>query len=206
MQDNKTRVPLEHYKALYAALNPGDAAVRAGACFDATAGRFALMVLGRPLYATWPEFALSSAEAGCPKALLGSAAQILVIRYLLEGVHAPFSGKFLSYRELPWGAVYDANFQGRCVKRLAFAFGNKAEAFARACERLGGTPCSGGDAAYELAFLKNARLKLILYRGDDEFPPSAQILFSDNTALAFTAEDLAAVGDVVIGALRECIQ
>lgn len=202
MQDNKTRAPMEYYQARYAALNPGDAALRAGVSYDA--GVFTLTALGHTLCAAWPEFALS-AEA-CPAALLGSAAQILFIRYLLEGVRAPFGGKFLSYRELPWGPVYDANFQGRCLKRLAFAFGNRPEAFARACEKLRGTPCVGGDAAYELAFLENARLRLILYRGDDEFPPSAQILFSDNTATAFTAEDLAAVGDVVIGALTECAE
>jgi hypothetical protein len=38
---------------------------------------------------------------------------------------------------------------------------------------------------------------------DDEFPPSAQFLFSDNTPAAFNAEDLAAVGDVIIGTLKE---
>ncbi|MEG2633391.1 MAG: DUF3786 domain-containing protein, partial [Oscillospiraceae bacterium] len=35
----------------------------------------------------------------------------------------------------------------------------------------------------------------------EEFMPSAQILFSDNFALAFTAEDMAVVGDISIGAL-----
>ena len=38
---------------------------------------------------------------------------------------------------------------------------------------------------------------------DDEFPPSAQILFSDNFPAAFTqGEDMAVVGDVTIDMLK----
>lgn len=43
----------------------------------------------------------------------------------------------------------------------------------------------------------------ILWAGDEEFPPSAQILFSDNFPLSFEAEDLAVVGDISIGTLKK---
>ena len=36
-----------------------------------------------------------------------------------------------------------------------------------------------------------------------EFPPNAQILFSDNFRYAFTAEDLAVVGDIVLGRMKK---
>ena len=42
----------------------------------------------------------------------------------------------------------------------------------------------------------------ILWEGDDEFPPSSQILFSDNFPVSFQAEDMAVMGDVIIGALK----
>jgi hypothetical protein len=48
--------------------------------------------------------------------------------------------------------------------------------------------------------------RLIVWSPDEEFPPSAQFLFSDNTPAAFNAADLAAVGDVVIEALLEVLQ
>jgi len=43
----------------------------------------------------------------------------------------------------------------------------------------------------------------ILWEGDEEFPPSAQILFSDNFALAFSPEDVAYVIDVVLDYMKE---
>ncbi|MBR4755026.1 MAG: DUF3786 domain-containing protein, partial [Lachnospiraceae bacterium] len=46
-------------------------------------------------------------------------------------------------------------------------------------------------------------LYFILWAADDEFPPSSQILFSDNFEYAFKAEDMAVVGDISIGAMKK---
>jgi len=43
---------------------------------------------------------------------------------------------------------------------------------------------------------------MLLWEGDDEFPPSSQILFSDNFPVSFAAEDMAVMGDVIIGSLK----
>ena len=50
---------------------------------------------------------------------------------------------------------------------------------------------------------------MILWEGDEEFPPSSQILFSDNFPVSFQAEDMAVMGDVIIGSLKaylKCVQ
>jgi hypothetical protein len=75
--------------------------------------------------------------------------------------------------------------------------------FNRAAERLGGSLNKAGDASYDLMFMGGVICRLILWAPDEEFPPSAQFLFSDNTPAAFNAEDLAVVGDIVITALKE---
>jgi len=211
--DNKTGRPLEHYRAKYAAASPEGVAARCEIPFDARTSSFAFSLLGRPMRAAWPVFALApDSAAPCPPALCGASAQILVLRYLLEGSSAPSGGRFLSYRELPWGEVYDANFQGRCVRRLVRAFGSRLGDFARAAQRLGGTRLGpardsggpdedGGEEAWEVAFLSDVRMRLILRAGDGEFPATAKILFSDNAALAFTAEDLAVAGELAVAAL-----
>ena len=69
-------------------------------------------------------------------------------------------------------------------------------------ERLGGVRIEYGDCGYEFEFMNNLRLRFILWAGDDEFPPSAQILFADNFSAAFHGEDMAVVGDVSIGVLK----
>ena len=101
------------------------------------------------------------------------------------------------------GEVYFKQFQGRCLFRLAFGFGGKLDAFREIMERVGAQAISSGDVGYELEFMKGLFVRLILWAGDDEFPPSAQILFSDNFPAAFTqGEDMAVVGDVTIDMLK----
>jgi len=199
MKNNQTDVPLSLYKARYRDLSPQEICSRTSLPFSEETQRFALTLLGTPLSIDWPHFMLHGTK-GC---FDSAATKILMIRYLLEGRDAPSTGRFLSYRELPWGPVYNENFQKRCIKRLSYAFGTKLEFFSQACLSLGGIPLNGADAAYELPFLETLHLRLLLWADDEEFPPSAQILFSDNFVIAFSAEDIAAIGDLVIGRLQE---
>lgn len=204
VENNKTGKPLEYYRAEFMSLDPGAASSRCKAPFDMDKKRFTVSLFGHMIYVYWPDFQLEAVNCEtCPVSLLEPYAQILILRYLLEGTDSPHRGDFLSYREFPWGAVYDANFQGRCIKRLAFGFGYKIDSFADACEKLGGTRLSKGDASYEFPVMGSAHLRLIMYGADDEFPPSSQFLFSGNCETAFSAEDLVVVGDLIINTLKE---
>ena len=55
---------------------------------------------------------------------------------------------------------------------------------------------------YELSIYPGYQIQMILWEGDEEFPPSSQILFSDNFPVSFAAEDMAVMGDVIIGSLK----
>ena len=57
-----------------------------------------------------------------------------------------------------------------------------------------------------IEIVKNYHIQLILWEGDDEFPPSSQILFSDNFPASFEAEDMAVMGDVIIGSLKSFLK
>ena len=69
-------------------------------------------------------------------------------------------------------------------------------------EKIGATPLEHGDIAYEFEVIDGFRVQMILWAGDDEFPPSSQILFSDNFPIAFQAEDMAVVGDISITMIK----
>ena len=84
---------------------------------------------------------------------------------MTEGAAAPASGKFLTYREIPWGEVYFKQFQGRCIFRLAYGFGNKLEKFAAIMDKIGGTKLDFGDISYEFEFLNGLQLRMILWAG-----------------------------------------
>ena len=70
-------------------------------------------------------------------------------------------------------------------------------------EKLGAKKIEMGDMGYQFEFINNLFVSFIIWGGDEEFPPSTQILFEDNFPQAFTAEDIAVVGDISIGILKD---
>jgi hypothetical protein len=199
-KDNKERRPREHYKPLYAALDPAEASLRCGVEFDKEKSAFFITFMGAKYEVKHPEFSVSSAEPqdGFLTLTALPEAQLLIMRYLIEGRFVENKGGFLTFREVPWGTIYTAQFDGRCIKRLAFGFGSKPEALKKAMDKIGAKALKIGDFAYEFELMPGLKMQFILWQGDDEFPPSSQILFSDNFPLAFTAEDMAVIGDVSI--------
>lgn len=195
--DNKTGVPLEHYSAVFAASDPEQLSRTSGVPYED--GSFHLTMMGREIEVRWPEMTAVWRESGAESK---PNVKILCARRILEGRSAPFGGKMLSYVEMPWGNVYQKQFDGRCVKRLAFGFGNSPERFSEACRSLGGVPAKGGDASFDILFLDGLIVRLIIWEGDDEFPPGAQFLFSDNFPAAFSAEDIAVTGDIILDAMK----
>ena len=205
MNKQNWEISYEHHLKKYSELDPSEASARSGLDFDFEQSRFTLSFLNHKLYAEWPKFKLIPADnAGCPKALYDFMMQVLAMRVLYTGISVPAGDGFKAYREFPWGELYDINFTGRCIKRFAYGFGYKPDAFIKAAETLGGVKLDLGDASFDFTFLGGVVSRYILWKPDEEFPPSAQILFSDNAQFMYNAEDLAAVGDVIIGALKEC--
>jgi len=201
VENNKELVPLEHYKELYAKLDPAEAAERCGVAYDPEQQKFSMKLMGVSYRLSWPEFAIESEEAD-GFALVNLPAQMLLMRYLLEGRASVGSGAFLTYREMPWGEVYLKPFTGRCLTRAAFTFGTRLAGFVKAMEQMNALPLNNGDAAYQLEIMPGYEVRVIVWEGDEEFPPSVQILFSDNFPQAFSAEDRTVVGDILISDVK----
>lgn len=204
-KDNKERIPFEHYLEEYRKLDPMEVSSRTGIPYDKEKQFFTIRMMQKSYRICWPDFAVTKEdEEDAQYAALETetAAKIFVIRFLQRGVASQPSGKYLTYREVPWGEVYFRQFQGRCMMRLAFSYGSRLDQFKEKMEKAGAKELGIGDAAYEFEFINNHYVQFILWAGDDEFPPSSQILFSDNFPLSFEAEDLAVVGDISIGTLK----
>ena len=201
VENNKEMVPFEHYVGLFRSLNPEEAAARCGVAFDSARGEFAIRLLYADYAISWPEFAIRSDDPGA-FALGNLPAQMLLIRFLLEGQSAPATEKFLTYREMPWGDVYLKPFTGRCLTRAAFTFGTRLPAFCKAMDASDAQKLTFGDASYELEVLSNYKVRLIVWEGDDEFAPTAQILYSGNFETGFAAEDRVVAGDILISAIK----
>lgn len=203
-KDNKERLPWEHYLSQYEQADPEEIAQRLQIDYEPETKRFTLELLGTVYFVTWPDFQVShkADSIGCYPLEDVIAAKILVIRYLLNGEYSFSRGEFCTYSEMPWGNVYQKQFHGRCILRLAYGFGNKLGSFQSVMERMGGKKLEFGDLSYEICLTGQYFVRFILWEGDDEFPPSSQILFSDNFPHAFEAEDMAVIGDVTIGMMK----
>lgn len=205
-KNNIEEVPFGQYLEQFQALDPVAVSQRTSIPYDEERKCFTMRMLQKTYEISWPDCTVVCLDkTDDTYAIMEEAvdAKIFAIRYLLNGVQSESTGKYLSYRELPNGDLYFQQFQGRCLMRLAYGFGFKLDKFADIMERLGAKKQTYKDVSYEIEFINGHTVQFILRAGDDEFPPSSQILFSDNFPLSFETYDLAVVGDISITTLKK---
>ncbi len=203
-KDSKEKLPWEHYLGEYRQGDPVEMAERTGIEYEESSRCLILPFLGSTYKISHPDFKvthLPDERLYYPLEEMIQA-RILTARFLLRGAKTYGSGAFRTYREMPWGDVYLRQFDGRCIKRLAFSWGNRIANFCAVMDHLQAEKTGHGDASYRIELFPGYRMELILWEGDEEFSPSAQILFSDNFPASFQAEDMAVAGDVIIGSLK----
>lgn len=201
VENNKEEVPFSHYESLFRALQP-EAALERLPHVTFEAGRFEITLLGRRYAVAWPDYALEALDGESTPNL---PTQTFLLRCLLEAKEVPWAGSWKTFREMPWGELYLQPFTGRCLTRSAYSFGTRLEAFRRACEKLGGKRIANGDAGYEFDFFGPYAMRIQVWEGDDEFPPNAQILYTDNFAAGFAAEDRVVAGDILINHIKRAM-
>jgi hypothetical protein len=65
-----------------------------------------------------------------------------------------------------------------------------------AAEPLGGVPEEYGDRSMRILVFPRAALIVVLHRGDEEFPPEANILFGNDIADYLSLEDISRLGGI----------
>ena len=197
IENHKEEVPFAHYEGLFRDLDPQEAAVRTGAKWDGK--EFFVTLLGTEYAISHPDYAIRSLDGGKLPPL---PTQTFLLRYLLECRQAPWRGEWKTFREMPWGEMYIKPYTGRVLTRAAFTFGFRLAAFSAACEKLGGVKLPHGDAGYEFTLIGDYKIRILVWEGDDEFPPNAQVIYSDNFAEGFAAEDRVVAGDILITVIK----
>ena len=198
IENHKEEVPFAHYEEKFRELSPADVASRlSGVKWDGTA--FTVKLLGREFVITHPVYAITAADGGVLPPL---PTQTFLLRYLLECKDTPWNGEWKTFREMPWGELYIKPYTGRVLTRAAFTFGTRIDAFRAACEKMGAKALSHGDAGFEFDFIGDYKIQILAWAGDEEFPPNAQIIYSENFADGFAAEDRVVAGDILISTIK----
>ena len=197
IENHKEEVPFAHYEERFRELDAAEASGRTDTKWDGK--EFYANLLGVEYAISHPDYALRALN-GAPLPPL--PVQTFLLRYLLESRSVAWSGQWKTFREMPWGEMYIKPYTGRVLTRAAFTFGTRLAAFKAAAEKMGATPVSHGDAGYQFDLIGGYRMQILVWEGDDEFPPNAQILYSDNFADGFAAEDRVVAGDILISTIK----
>lgn len=190
MMGQKEQAPFSHYRKIFSDMKADEITKRTG--IAPKNGIFSVEILGKQYPVSHPDYHPVSV----------TSLDTLLLRYLTEVGAGEPTQQFLSFGEMPWGDVYLPAFRGRILSRAAFTLATQIPKFCDAAERMGAQKCAMGDVAYEFEFLKNYRLRWILWRGDEEFAPNAQLLFSANF-VHFTAEDRVVIAELSIKLIKE---
>ena len=198
-KDSLTRMPLEYYTEQFAQGDPQEMALRCNVDYDEKDRMFSLRIMDRTYTVTHPDFDCRNEDGSiCENANI----KILILRYLNEGVYQAPGEATITYHDFPWGDTYFRQFEGRCMKRMAYGFGYKLGVFEKAMEKLGAEKLTLGDSAFKVEFMKDLYVYFILWGADDEFDPTCQMLFSDNFPDTFSAEDRVFVCEYILNRLR----
>lgn len=193
------RVAFKLGKEALAEENPKRIADRSGAIFKPDSeGRATLTLdfLNRKIMITWPNFDIFFTESGDEVPI---QQQVLLLHYLMGAKGSAISGEWIAYQEVPDGKFYLDAFLRRAKNPMVQGFGMQPELLVKlTAEVYGAKPFDQGDLSVVVQALPLVPVALILWKGDDEFPPEGTILFDRSVSDILSAEDIAWLAGMII--------
>lgn len=135
------------------------------------------------------------------KKVVSLVTRILLLHYLIRADGKPLTERWIGYKDIPGGLLYADVFARRVTEPLRRRFGKSARSFREAGIKSGGRPSEFGDASFILWAFPYVPLQYVLWEGDEEFPPSVQLLFDTSVDHYLTLEDIVVLGQVTTGRL-----
>lgn len=160
-------------------------------------GRISLSLFNAGYVVDFPDLLITSTE----KKVVSLVAKIVLLHYLIKADGRPLSHQLLPYKEIPGGMLYAGVFARRAVEPLIPVFGQSPEAFLDAGFRLGGRKAEYGDVSFVLPALPRIPMTYIIWKGDEEFPATIQLLFDKSVEGYLSLEDIVVVSEMATSRL-----
>jgi Domain of unknown function (DUF3786) len=157
---------------------------------------FRIPFLDRVYQVDYPQFEFEDPAANDKEVPLQE--QVLILHYMMAGEMPSPTRQWISYREIPGAGFYFGAFVKRAIEPLKKVFGSNIAGFSRSARKLNAAEIDNGDAGFEIRVLPAVPLQLIIWSGDDEFPPEANILFDKNIGRILSPEDVAWLAGMVV--------
>lgn len=123
--------------------------------------------------------------------------KILVLHYFLRAGGAPPAGNLITYKELQEGINYYPTFFKRAIEPIINNFKDAPEKLAETAAAFGGKRAEYGDAAVTIPAFPRVPLTIVLWRGDNEFPPGGNILFDSTISDYLPTEDVTILCEII---------
>jgi hypothetical protein len=124
--------------------------------------------------------------------------KILICHYLLNASSEAQTGELITFRQIPDGHFYFDAFQRRARDPFLATFGHDPELFRSCASVLGGRPVETGDVGMVFQVLPRIEVQLVLWQGDDEFPPEGSVLFDASIQHRLPTEDIAVLSGMLV--------
>ncbi len=159
---------------------------------------FEFLYWGNPILLSSEDYIARNLESGQP---LPAIHQAMILYYYNSSNNSSPAGKWISFSELKDGQFYNAAFQGYTSNKLFQHFEMDYEGFEHRCLELNGEKTSFGDGAFRFQILPRIAILTVYWKGDDEFPPSYNILFEDIADYHLPTDACAILGSMLTGKL-----
>ena len=172
--------------------------VKSGAAYNAAGNLIELPFMNRTCRIRLPDVAFDLLEDGTELRL---SEQVLILHYLSTASGVPLSNDVIAFGEIPDGTFYVPAFRRRSIDWLVSVFGRKPDGLLEAAERIGGRSADYGDVAVTFQALPRVPVTFVLWRGDEELPPSGNVLFDSPISQYLPTEDVAVLAGMLVAKL-----
>lgn len=180
-------------------IDPRVASYASGVEFDD--GSFVIPLFNLIYAVKFPECDISEIETRMrvPRVL-----EILLMHYLTHADGTALSGIWINYRELPGAKLFGQKFENLVSQPMLEMFHADVDSFRKAAEGLGGRLMDGiGDVAFVFRAFPRFPVACVLNIGDDEMPPSMNILFDKTAPNYLPTEDITILCGIMLSKLRK---
>jgi len=123
--------------------------------------------------------------------------KVLILHYLAQAKGTPASGQYITFRELPEGPVYFRTFSKRTIQPLVENFGEDPSRLMEVGIFFGGVQSDLGDTSVIIPAFSRVPVTIVIWEGDEEFPPEGSVVFDANIQDYLTTEDVTVVSEVI---------
>jgi hypothetical protein len=127
----------------------------------------------------------------------------ILLHYMTNAKDIPLKNKFIGFRELWGGNEYFYAFNNRVLKPLITIFSDRPEQLIQAGQKLDGEKSDKGEVGITIPALPRVPVTVLIWGGDDEVQPSANVLFDASANEHMETEALVWLAVATVGELRK---